>query len=606
MPPSRAATSTCARTWPLPLLLGWLLVLLLAVPLAPERWHLLHYAALPPWPVLAAALLFAAIAVATRAVARRAAVHVLLAAAMVPAYAAIAVQPLGDIGQWRLWAHQDLVPLSEMLANVAFHVACTLGGDRGIDLVAPLGGFVFALVFLHVCERTLVARAPRRAAAVRLQCAAVLLLSGSQLFWFRGYVENSFLSLPALLLALQHLDAYAGGTPGAPGAPRALHSAALYRAALYRAALWLGFAILLHGMHVALLPALPLCIALRHPPHRAWRAFARANAAAFACTAGVVLLGVLLQWLAGFRLVPGHLRGGSDDAWFVPLDPAATAIRYAFGMFSRAHAAEVGNAVLLASPLVPCILLLALRRRPRAAMFAAVRRRPALAIAALGGIGIASLYYFDLGFPGDYDLMVSMCAPVALCLLQLLAALPAASRRWTWLLLLLGGGAAWAVAGGLLVPLPGAHPLGAQGLGNVSEHDVLKANGRADVAALRPFEPVLVELALPRECTPPVHFAIYGYRGRPAPAAPGENGTRGLAFPDPSSPHWNASRVLVIVDATSASLLAAPAPELTGRWISPQVPVEPAFGTVTIQAVLRDAAGREWVSNAVIVEPPAP
>jgi len=26
---------------------------------------------------------------------------------------------------------------------------------------------------------------------------------------------------------------------------------------------------------------------------------------------------------------------------------------------------------------------------------------------------------------------------------------------------------------------------------------------------------------------------------------------------------------------------------------------------VTIQAVLRDAAGREWASNAVVVQPPA-
>jgi len=261
--------------------------------------------------------------------------------------------------------------------------------------------------------------------------------------------------------------------------------------------------------------------------------------------------------------------------------------------------------VLQASPLALAMLLLALRRRPRAAMVADVRRRPALAIAALGGIGIASLYYFDLGFPGDYDLMVSMCTPVALCLLQLLAALPRATRRWTWPLLLLGGGAAWAVAGGLLVPLPGSHPLGAQGLGNLSAPDVLKANGRAAMVALRRFEPVFVEVALPAQCTAPAHFSIYGYRGWPAPAAPGENGTRGLAFPDPSSRHWDESRILVVVDETTASLLAFPAPALTGRWISPPVPVDPLVGTVTIQAVLRDAAGREWASNAVVVQPPA-
>ncbi|MBL8728467.1 MAG: hypothetical protein JNM25_08560 [Planctomycetes bacterium] len=574
------------------LLLGYVAFLLAVAAVQPDRWLLRDFAALPPWPVLLGALLFAVVAVATRRWRARGLAHALLALAMLPAWLTVCIQPLGDSELWRVWSARDQVGLSEMGANLVFRLTHRWFGPAAIDFVTPVFGVGFALAFLHLGECTLVAARPRRAAELRLWLAAALLLSGWQLFWFRSNVENSFLSLPFCLLALRHFAAHADGGGDA---------------ALRRAAAWLGAATFVHGYHLAMWPALLLTAACRYPPWRSPRQCLRGAVSALVVAAAVVAALAAACHVAGCAIVEGHITGGTDDRWLVPLDPKAAAAHYDFGLLWPEHGAALGNLVLLACPAAAPLLLLLLGpwrrgRRDRAALGAALRQRPDAAITALGGIGFASLYYFDLGFPADYDLMVSICTPTAVGLLLLLTSLPRATRRRGAILFGLAALPAGAILGSLLLPLAPPHPLGAAARGTAD--GALSANGSTTALRLRPGESLIFVLQPPVGAALPVQATVYGYRGVPAVAPAGGNGDRGFAFPDPSSPRWDPQRLVIISDGSPASLVPGPVLRLDGRLALPPFSPPPGFGTTTVQAELKDASGRRFVSNAVVVEPP--
>jgi hypothetical protein len=243
-------------------------------------------------------------------------------------------------------------------------------------------------------------------------------------------------------------------------------------------------------------------------------------------------------------------------------------------------------------------------RRARAAMGSTAGRRPALAIAALGGIGFATVYYIDLGFPLDYDLMVSMCMPVNLCLLQWVARAPRRARAAAAAGLIAGGCYTWTVMAALLVHDAGPHPLGRAGLGSAPVPGLLTANGRSTEVSVRSGEAVLLELWPPATLAVPATFSILGYHGVP-PAGDDarQNGDRALCFPDPTSPRWDPARVFFVIDVQQIGALGITSPPLTRHWTSGPVRLSAALGVTTVQALLHDAAGREFTSNAVIVRP---
>lgn len=567
------------RVAPAWLFLGACAFFVVALAFVPERLRVLQYHALPPWPVVVGLAAYFVIAVATRRVAARRLVHGVLAFVLLAIHLAVAAQPLGDSVHWRQLAETDVLALSEPLANLTFRVA-RLFGPQAIELVPPLAGALFAFVLLGVAERALVGARTARAAGLRVVIAATLVLGGWQLVFARNYVENPPVSLPLLVVGLGSLARYARSDGASVARPVA------------RPAAWLTLATLAHGMNAAMLPALLWCMLLKHPGRSALPALLRALAVAAATAIATVAATLGALWACGFELGAGHVTGGGDDRLFVPLHvPAGTA--YEFAMFDLAHAADVGNILLLASPLALAALAGVLHRRWRRALAAAVRAQPAFAIAGLGGLGSAAVFYFDLGFPRDYDLMVGMSAPANLLLLQAAACAPRRLGTVVWAGLALQGVHTLLVTSSLLV-LPQHAPRDGECL--------LTVNRRVGELAIRPGEWLFVELRPPPAASLPVEFSLWLHRAPPAPGASLAAGARSFALP--GEPGHDAERTTLLLSSRERGMFGLPVPALAAPWLGFPAPYFRELGVQTVQASFEDRAGRISTSNTVVLRAP--
>ena len=376
---------------------SWLLLAL-----APDQLWVATYAGTPPLRVAIGLGLAAVLVVALggrREPGWRWTRNLAVAAVLLATYLGTRVVPLGDYGLWNVTAATDQAGASELLANATYRLAALCFGPAALPYVAPAFGFAFALAMLRLCDR----RFPRHG---RL-CGLAFLGGGWHVLFFRGYIENTQLALPFLVLATGALTSGARRDDARPAdAPR---PCAPGDAALARGAFWLAVAGAFHGSNVALLPALPLLAAYRHPPFRHSRAFLRSTARALGVVVATVAAAVACLWALGFELHLGHVAGGSDHSLLVPLDPPPLLV---FGMFWKAHFVQIANDLMAAAPLALVYPLLLPVPRVRARLRHEARRRPALVVLPLGFLGFVTLIYFDLLFPRDWDLMVAMGMPL--------------------------------------------------------------------------------------------------------------------------------------------------------------------------------------------------
>jgi len=356
---------------------------LLASPASLWHWEYRRWLAAPAWP-LAQLALAVALCVAGPGRLPRAAFHALLVAVLAWMHATSSVVCLGDHDYWRSVGPGTL-RRSEILANLVFAVCRGRGLDAG--WVPVISGMLSGFLLLRLADE-LAENSPAPEDARRL---APLLYVGSALpgLFFRDFIETTQVSTPLLVLFIGAGLRYVRG-----GAPWIVVAATSWT-----------LAAMTHGENCFLAPALPALIAIRRP---ARGVAAGELAAALAAVAATYCLVITALSAAGFTLVPGNGIWG-----FVPLCGPLSRFQD-YTMFSRDHAAYVGNLLLVAAPAAVLVLAPACVRLWRAPEVPAEAELLFLTVLSLGYVGFVFLWSFDLGFPTDYDLMFSMSVPLVL------------------------------------------------------------------------------------------------------------------------------------------------------------------------------------------------
>lgn len=231
-----------------------------------------------------------------------------------------------------------------------------------------------------------------------------------------GYVETTVLELAAIAL-------YAAGAAHVLGQRRANRGAPWAWAGL-------SVAVMAHGAGALLLPSAALMVA---PRARLWGPKVLRHIALFVmCLVVPFLVLIAPRWLGNDL---GNADGGGDHVRFVQADfdrvhPPSPVLYY--GRFEALHWADLGNALFVAAPLMP-LLLLSLPLAGRAA-----RPRPVvwvLGMAALFAFVIPLLWNHDFGMWGDWNLAATYLFPMHLTswvwLVQTLERFPRDDRSWS-------------------------------------------------------------------------------------------------------------------------------------------------------------------------------
>jgi len=294
-------------------------------------------------------------------------------------------------------AQQDHATEAELLANVTYRLARLLGVHP--YLVPPTFGFLAAWAYLAAADEALADGPQEHRRRAKALCALLYLGCGVQAVFFRGYVENTQLAIPALLVAVRVLLRYVRrATPGLD-------------ATIVPAAAMMTLAALFHGQNAFLIPGLLAAAALRRLPARQYGALAADVALAGLTVAVVAGAAIDAVRAAGFVTTPGNLTARQATMFVAVWRPLAA--QDDFRMFSFNHLLQVANIMAVAFPAFPIVAIALAAWRP---MAAAPKSESLLAVLALGYLAFAFLWNFSLGFPNDYDLMVSMCTPLVLFL----------------------------------------------------------------------------------------------------------------------------------------------------------------------------------------------
>jgi hypothetical protein len=542
------------------------------VPFVPAQLRIGAYCELPPLRVLAGLAVYCLAAWRTRQLESRGRVHLLLAGILFVMHLCVQVQPLGDYTTWSTWLRLDQAGGSELLANVVYRCVYLVFGTAGTAYVAPVTGLLFSLAFLSFVETTF---APRQDAAtrVRLVGAAVLACSGWQLLFFRGYLENTQLSLPFLVRAMSamvELVRRNGGT-----------------GQLVKCSAWLTIACLFHGMNVPMFIALVLLVVWCHRHRSMWRLGGQLLVIGVV-GAGLVVATVCGLLLTGFEVQAGHVQGGGDGHHFVPFVLAGLPDWYEFAMFDAAHLADVGNLCLLAAPAMVGCVLSPWSRGARRRLLRAVARQPALTIGGLGSASLAAIYYFDLMFPRDYDLMLGMCVPLNLLAVQCAVTVRGAAARWIVATIALGAVHAWAIMGALLVaptPTPDVAAL-------------LEVNRRTGTVHCRAGEWMFLEVVPSTPIAAPFRLQLFTWTGDLPATVSGPAAEPGLQLPRPDDAGAPPGRALRILDKVQGGA-ADGAFRGDAHFVSGAITCDSLAGTTLLQGLLTDVDGNTLVTNVV-------
>jgi hypothetical protein len=497
MPLQTAESSPLASRWFHRLLLLLLVALPLLLYLSPGDLWISRYHGIPDPLTLSALGACVVLTFWLGSCRHRRLCNAAIAAVLGVLYFAVATQPLGDYAIWHEFAGTDSIGFSELLANVIYREVFEIGGTRALSFVAPVFGIVFAFVFLSVCDLLFLHADHVDDGWIKKLCCLSFLAGSWQHLFAWNYIENTQLSLPFLLIAVLSITRYSR-----TDTPR--------RHAAF-GALWLALAALVHGQNFALMPAIPLIIWLF--PSAGRSASQRWIDLLTAVVVTVVTIGAVIGslLLAGYYLHLGHIH----LLLFVPLSPHEAA---RFTLFAPSHLYFMGNTLLLASPLVVALPLLLLIPGTQAA-FRSNHLHPGLVVLALGFCGYAFFVLFALGFPRDYDLILSMGVVVHLCLVQQYMRLSvSAGRILSIIAIALGSILSWGVAASLRPPSPSAsHANGPAWSSEVRDADgdlvpVLFANGRTGEIRVRPDERLVVEMRTPPGLDP-MPFRVRFVRG---------------------------------------------------------------------------------------------
>lgn len=378
---------------------------------------------------LAGVSLWSALALLHIPLARSDRSHAPLLLAMLQFLLAIAIfnvfslnQALGDKDFWLERSHERVIFLSEPLASFWLHLG-THWGWHSDWILAPLAPLVL-LTSAWLIERHGIrqlaqnARGPARAVA-----SIGLMASALHLMFVRDVHETSMLGIPLMVLSLGAQIRYL----------HARHRAFLY---LALAAFVMALACLVHMVYWAVSPGL-IAIVLAKPVLNREAPWRPARALAELALVGIIIF-TLYQvvfgcfQMADFAIEPGNYWGGGDALRWKPLARGAWVGDHSQGreaiyfveyppdapttlLLSRETLEEWGNIMVAAAPMLLFLGMLlpwfVLRSVGEPA--AATVQFPLLS----AGIGFAMfvwLFRFDLGFPRDWDLMMTLSLGVNL------------------------------------------------------------------------------------------------------------------------------------------------------------------------------------------------
>lgn len=306
----------------------------------------------------------------------------------------------------------------EAVAALGYHNAVT-----GIRVMDTACAFVLCASIAALADAVAVSTRGRMLVVIGA------LLSGASL-QVMGYVETTVLELAAMALYAAGAGHVLGQRRAGAGAPWA----------------WVGLsvAVMAHGAGALLLPSAALMVA---PRARLWGPKVVRHVALF-----VVCLVVPFLWMIAPRWLSddlGNADGGGDHVRFVQADfdrvhPPSPVLYY--GRFEALHWADLGNALLVAAPLMPLLLLslpwIGRLARPRPVVWV-------LGVAALFAFVIPLLWNHDFGMWGDWNLAATYLFPMHLTswvwLVQTLERFPRDDRSWS----LIAGSALTLQLGGL-------------------------------------------------------------------------------------------------------------------------------------------------------------
>lgn len=292
--------------------------------------------------------------------------------------------PLGDRTQWLDQLRSRQVFVSEPLAQLTYSAAFRAGLDYGV--IPVLVGLASAALYLRLG----LAIRQSETTADWLVVGSTFLATAVHLVFFRGSIENPPLSLPfAILFVSAAWRSFQEGNRDV-GWPRFTGTAALG-----------AVAALFHGQCLFLLPAWWLSLSMRDGRRMSAMERAKWVVAAIGMQGIFFVGGLALISAFGYRVASGNALGGGDAAMFVPL--SSTGGFATFSFFSWAHFVRVANIALVGAPLFFVAAAMSAGRRA-----AAERPQPFLSLIALAYLFFVTLWNFDLAFPGDFDLMLSL------------------------------------------------------------------------------------------------------------------------------------------------------------------------------------------------------
>lgn len=312
--------------------------------------------------------------------------------------------PTGDQMGWLLNARTTNVALSEPLADFVHKIPYLLTHHLGaVRYVSPVFGTLTIICFLVLARRI------SALADVPLWIAQSFFTATPLLFWFvTGYTENTFLAIPAVLLALHFLLKW-------------LAAPHLGRRPMIIGFAFLALAAAFHVEFVFLLGPGGLFLLMRSRASVRDKVVDLAAAVLTGSVTIAVVLGVIV--VAGGVLTPGNSGGGYDGDLFVPFSLGDGPSLSTFTFFSHAHLIQAANIAVHAAPALvialPVVMIGLVRQSRRGEHRLTVSPAQGdmfllLAVLSLGYLLFVSIWGFDLGPVGDLDLMLTMDVPLGL------------------------------------------------------------------------------------------------------------------------------------------------------------------------------------------------
>ena len=314
--------------------------------------------------------------------------------------------PTGDQLGWWKGAATNTIAASETLADLAHKVPYWMTHDlNSVRLVSPVFGIVTIAAYLVLARRLALTTTLSR------DLLRVFAIATPLPFWFvAGYIENTFLGLPFMLLALERLLAHLR-TPR----PRTL----------VQVALLIGLAAAFHLLFLVIAGGAAVALALLR--RGSARFVDRATVLAGALLVPAAAVGILL--LTPMRVFPGNTNGGYDEQLLTPWVLHAGEWPNRFTMLSHAHAIEVANILVQAAPALvlalPVVLIAARRRREERPTrpTAPATVETVLAVLSSAYFAFVAVFGFDYGPVGNLDLMLVLSVPFSLFVLLVTARL---------------------------------------------------------------------------------------------------------------------------------------------------------------------------------------